>query len=201
MTTLLECSNIMILLYISNIMTPKTYHVSRLFITFILAMTISTSISMKNFLIPAVAVIIASLVLLQLRKGVKEVIADERDMNIAGKSALLAIRVFGWISVFPILALYAFRDRNPSYEPIGITLAFSTCVLMIAYSAIFAYYNKISTKRERVLYFVFIALIAVLISVSTIRVFSGEDDWMCKDGKWVEHGHPSFPAPTEPCRS
>lgn len=200
MTTLLECSNIITLLYISNIMNLKSYKAWRLLVTIFLAMTISVSISMKNFFVPVVAVIIASLILLQLRKKVKEVLADERDMEIGGKAAMLAIRIFGWISIFPIFALYAFRDRNPSYEPIGMTLAFSVCILMLLYSAIFRFYHKMKFSDKRMIYTIFVLIGFFVFAVMSLRVFSGEDDWMCKDGKWVEHGHPSFPAPSEPCR-
>lgn len=181
-------------------MTLATYKKVRIALVMVLSMTVSAGISMRNFFIPVIAVIVSSLILFQVRKSVKEILADERDFAMGGKAALLAIRIYGFITIVPIFALYAFRDRNPSYEPIGMALAFSTCALMILYSAIFTYYNKISTTREKVLYVAFVALIFILLSVSTTRVFSGEDDWICESGKWVAHGHPSFPAPTVECK-
>jgi len=32
-----------------------------------------------------------------------------------------------------------------------------------------------------------------------IRVFSGEDNWICQNGQWVKHGSPSAPKPQTPC--
>jgi len=44
-------------------------------------------------------------------------------------------------------------------------------------------------------------IIAVLLFLLIgARLFSGEDNWICSNGQWIEHGHPSFPAPQEPCK-
>jgi hypothetical protein len=37
------------------------------------------------------------------------------------------------------------------------------------------------------------------IALAVSRIVTGEDSWICKDGKWVEHGHPSSEKPNEPC--
>jgi hypothetical protein len=46
---------------------------------------------------------------------------------------------------------------------------------------------------------VFVSILVAGAIVVNLRFFSGEDDWMCKDGKWVQHGHPSAQMPSEPC--
>ena len=49
---------------------------------------------------------------------------------------------------------------------------------------------------------IMITLVSILVAsaiVVNIRFLSGEDDWTCKDGKWVQHGHPSVPMPEKPC--
>jgi hypothetical protein len=33
-----------------------------------------------------------------------------------------------------------------------------------------------------------------------IRFLSGEDDWICRKGKWIPHGKPTSAAPNKPCR-
>ena len=48
-----------------------------------------------------------------------------------------------------------------------------------------------------------VALIGALIAVGLVvnlRFFSGEDDWICQKGSWVQHGKPSSPKPTGICR-
>ncbi len=32
-----------------------------------------------------------------------------------------------------------------------------------------------------------------------VRFLTGEDSWICVDGKWVKHGNPSAPMPIEEC--
>lgn len=44
-----------------------------------------------------------------------------------------------------------------------------------------------------------IVFIVLIIAIIGIRLFSGEDNWICQDGQWVKHGNPSAPMPTEPC--
>jgi hypothetical protein len=34
-----------------------------------------------------------------------------------------------------------------------------------------------------------------------IRIFSGEDSWLCANGEWVRHGQPLAPQPTTPCET
>jgi len=41
--------------------------------------------------------------------------------------------------------------------------------------------------------FILIAVIAIL------RFSSPEDTWLCDEGIWVQHGHPSAEKPTTPC--
>jgi len=48
-----------------------------------------------------------------------------------------------------------------------------------------------------------IIFVVVLIAIwFTIRFVIGgsEDSWICKNGKWVEHGHPNPPMPTKECK-
>lgn len=32
-----------------------------------------------------------------------------------------------------------------------------------------------------------------------MRFFSGEDNWICENGKWIKHGNPSNPPPSKEC--
>ncbi len=130
-------------------MNLKTYNKIRLGIVFVTAFMFSQSIILHNFFIPIMVLGLSFLVLFYLRKQVVEVISDERDYQIGGKSALLAIQLTSWIAVIIMFVLYALSDKNPFYQPIAMTLAFSVCVLMFVYSIIFKYYSKHSFKDEK----------------------------------------------------
>lgn len=48
----------------------------------------------------------------------------------------------------------------------------------------------------------FLALSAFILIVGCMRAFSGDEDtWICDNGSWVKHGHPSAGIPKEPCNT
>ena len=181
-------------------MSKKQYQLVKLALTILLAIIFSQAIIFKNYLIPISLLVASSLILMYLRRQVKEVIADERDYATGGKAALLAIQIYAWVAVVCMFVVYGLRDLNPAYEPIGLTLAFSTCILMLLYSVIFHYHNKVKLTEKRLLYAIFILVLFIVLAIATLRLFSGEDNWICENGKWIEHGHPSFPAPAVKCK-
>ena len=181
-------------------LTPKRYQMIKLIMVVILSIAFSQAFVLKNFFIPIVLSIIVSSLLIYLRKRVTGILNDERDFAIGGKAAMLSIQIYSWIAVISMFAFYALEDINPFYESIAITLAFSTCILMLLYSLIYRYYHKISFSDKKTI-FVFVVLVLFLIMfIGSLRIFSGEDTWMCENGEWIEHGHPDFPVPTRTCK-
>jgi len=181
-------------------MTLKKYQKIKLAITVVIAIIFSQSIIFKNYLIPIVTLVVSSLILIALRHQVKEVMVDERDYALAGKSATWAIQIYSWIAVVAMFILYSFRDLNPSYEPIALTLAYSTCILMVIYSFVFKFINKIKFTSNKNKFIIIAIILATFLGIFTIRLFSGEDNWVCQNGQWIEHGHPDFSAPSIPCK-
>ncbi len=178
----------------------KSYVAARGAVAMILGMVVAVSIVKDNFVVPIIALAVGALVLLLMRRRVTEVVYDERDWALAGKSAAYAIQIYSISAVVLMLIFYAYRGRNPAYEPIALTLAYSTAGLMFLYASLFKYYNRIKMSRNRIILGALIAFAAAVLALVSVRFLSGEDDWICSGGKWVEHGHPSFPAPAEPCR-
>lgn len=52
-------------------------------------------------------------------------------------------------------------------------------------------------KKMFLYFFITLALFAIVIF--SIRFFSSEDAWICKDGTWTKHGNPSSPQPQGNC--
>lgn len=71
---------------------------------------------------------------------------------------------------------------------------------MLLYALIFRYYNKIKLTDKKLIYTIVVFIIFLAMAILSLRVFSGEDSWMCENGQWVEHGHPSYPAPQVECK-
>ena len=181
-------------------MTLKKYQQIKLAIIIIISIIFSQTILYQNYLILLITLIIFSLGLILLRRQVKEVIADERDYATAGKSASWAIQIYSWIAVVAMFILYAFKDLNPFYEPIATTLAYSTCLLMVIYSFIYKFQNKIKFTSSKNKFLIIVVILSIVFGVFTIRLFSGEDNWVCKNGQWIKHGNPSFNAPKSICK-
>ena len=183
----------------NKFMNQKTYQTWRIIIVFILAMVFSQSIVRGNYIIPVVLMVTSSLVLWYIRGRVKGVLADERDYAMAGKAALLAIQVFGWLAAVATLIFYSQRALNPMYETIGLTLSYSVLFLFLVYGVVFRYYNKFKFDNKKI--YLFIAILVVLLfTLFGVRLLSGEDNWICKDGQWQKHGNPSFAAPNTECK-
>lgn len=51
---------------------------------------------------------------------------------------------------------------------------------------------------------IIIATIAIATGFSDIfwntQFWSGEDSWICEQGKWIKHGKPDSPMPIKPCK-
>ena len=50
-------------------------------------------------------------------------------------------------------------------------------------------------------YFLLIVAGVIILTAVVLRLIGGEDNWLCQNGQWVRHGHPSAPQPTTLCPS
>jgi hypothetical protein len=71
---------------------------------------------------------------------------------------------------------------------------------MLLYSIIFRYLSNLKFSDKKLIYKIAIFILFFIIFIISARLLSGEDNWVCVDGKWQEHGHPSFPAPKTECK-
>lgn len=153
-------------------LTLKQYNTIRLVIVVILAMFMGNMIVLKNYFLPLILIAVTSLLLFSLRKKVKGVLADERDYELGGKSALLTMQIYSWTAVVAMFIFLALSGKNPVYNAIAQTLSFSVCYFMLLYSVIFSYYNKKNFKDKKFVLtaFIFAFFLAVYL-IAGIYVF------------------------------
>jgi uncharacterized membrane protein len=180
-------------------MTSKQFLFVRLLVVVLIAATVSSFIVAGNYIVPIMAAVTGAILLYSMKKKVKGVMEDERDYEVAGKAARYSITIFTAIASLVIIVLFSQREGNPQFELVGAVLAYSICALMILYSLIFKYYQKIIIMKNKTWMIALFALMILLFTVFGLRLFSGEDDWMCQDGQWIKHGQPSVPMPTKKC--
>jgi uncharacterized membrane protein len=126
-------------------MTFKQYKIYRIIVVVILGMSISLSITLENYYLPIVLVIIGMTTMYYLRKQLKtiEVMADERDYKLAGDAARYTITTYGLIGVFGIFILMALSGGKEDFIYIlSQYLAFSICFLFILNVVIFRYLSQ-----------------------------------------------------------
>jgi uncharacterized membrane protein len=110
-----------------------------------LGISISLSITLENYYLPIVLVIIGMTAMYYLRKQLKmiEVMADERDYKLAGNAARHTITIYGLIGVFGIFILMALSGGKEDFIYIlSQYLAFSICFLFILNVVIFRYLTQ-----------------------------------------------------------
>jgi uncharacterized membrane protein len=180
-------------------MSLKQFRIIKAITAGIIAMLVSWSIVIHNFIIPFIAVPVVWAILFYCRGRVNEVIADERDYEIGGHAARWAIQIFSWIGIVIMLSLYAYQEVNPAFPVVAMTLAYSMCGLMLLYSILFQYYGRFSFAKNKLLYIILGIGLIFAFTIAGLRLFGGEDTWICQDGQWVMHGHPSIPMPTIKC--
>lgn len=125
-------------------MTKKQYMICRLAIIVLLSFLISLSISLNNYYLPLVFAATAAAGLHYCRKQLKtgEIIADERDYQVAGKAARYAISIYSLLGVVGVFVLMAISHKNGMLYILSQYLAFSICFLMLLNAFLFKYLNK-----------------------------------------------------------
>jgi uncharacterized membrane protein len=97
---------------------------------------------MGNWQLPVVCLIGSFIILLALRRRVKEVVADERDYKIAGKASYLAFMIYSFAAVISGMILFASKEENPSFELAGNVLLYSALFLIMLYVVLFKIYAR-----------------------------------------------------------
>lgn len=124
-------------------MSYKRYKLFIAIIAIILVGLVGWAIVRGNALIPAPAIIAASVIFYLLSRHVKEVTVDERVYSIAEKASLIAFRTFGIATAVIGATLVAIGwDSSSDLYLIGLTLAYSACVLILTYYIAYIYYNR-----------------------------------------------------------
>jgi uncharacterized membrane protein len=130
-------------------MSYKTFTIIKFLVVIIMAGLVGWAVANGNYWIPIPAVIAALVIVLLFRKGVKEVVVDERVYSIAEKASLVAFRVFGIAAavIGVTLVTIGWQIASDLYK-IGLTLAFAVCgLVLIYYIAYTCYKRKYSGKK------------------------------------------------------
>ena len=54
-------------------------------------------------------------------------------------------------------------------------------------------------KNQNLMIAIIVMVLILVIGVFLMLLRGDEDTWLCQNGQWVKHGHPSAPQPSELC--
>lgn len=124
-------------------MTLKRYRLATVIMLVIVAASVGWAVTSGNAWIPAPVIIAAIVIGILCRKSVKELAVDERVTNISEKALAFASGIFLIVAAPIGLTFIALgQEAVPELEPIGLTLAFSVCGLVLIYYIAYLYYNR-----------------------------------------------------------
>lgn len=124
-------------------MSYKTFRMWQAFMGMIIGGVVGASVGMGNWIVPILTILTCMLIMLILRRRVKEVYADERTYTIAYKAARLTLSVAAiGMALVGAVFLAASRGNSPSLAQAGYALEYATCGLLLINYFAYIYYNK-----------------------------------------------------------
>jgi len=125
-------------------MTKKQYAICRLAIIVLLSFSISVSVTIENYYLPIIFLLSATAGMYYCRKQLQttDVLADERDYQIAGMAARYTLFVYGWLGAVGTFVLMALSHKQGLAYALSQYLAFSVCFLLLVNAFLFKYLNR-----------------------------------------------------------
>ncbi|VVB54036.1 Uncharacterised protein [uncultured archaeon] len=118
-------------------MKEKQFKITRIIIAAILSAIVGTSIIHGNTTLPIIAVITAVAIMHILKRQVTDVLVDERIEKVAGKAAQKTLTIWATAMAAISVLLIAYKDVLPQYTQTAYALSYSTCGLLLLYSALY----------------------------------------------------------------
>lgn len=124
-------------------MTKKAFSICRIVAVAIVTVIVSAGINLGNWYLPVAAIVASWVFLYLIRHSIREVVADERDYLIAGKSSSSALKAYLIVSVIAGIILYTMgKNDNEVLFNIATTLLYSACFLMVFQAVSFKIYER-----------------------------------------------------------
>ena len=119
-------------------MDQKQFAIYAALVCAIMGAVVGYGVSKGNALLPVIAFSIGIVLIALGKRGVKEVMEDERTQRISEKASRKIYQVFVMGAALAGTTLIALNK----HIEVGYTLAFSACVLLVLYLVLYSYYNR-----------------------------------------------------------
>ena len=127
----------------------KTYRMIQVFNGMVLGFLFGGFATSEYWIIPLAALPISLILMLFLRRLIKEVVADERTQVIAGKAARLTLTTGTMILAVIGIIMYIFgRDTSQGLQWSGLSLCYAALGLMVFHAMAGIYYKGKYSGQE-----------------------------------------------------
>jgi uncharacterized membrane protein len=127
-------------------MTKNQFQTFRIIVVIALSITIGVSVSLKIAFIPPVAIVVSAALIQIFYRRVKEVTADERDWQLAGRAAIATYRITALFLVIIGSSLVAYSTSEPSVYRAGYLLLYLVSFMMVVNIISYLVYQKRGDK-------------------------------------------------------
>jgi len=124
-------------------MSSKTLRTWTAVIAVVLALVMGWSVTVNNFIVPLIAVVVGMGLVFVLRKRTKEITKDERSTLLYQKAAVATIGLCIPVMALVGIVLFAFREGlSVELAAAGYVLAYVACGMLLVQSALYSYYAR-----------------------------------------------------------
>jgi uncharacterized membrane protein len=120
----------------------KTYTFYRLLIVIALSMTVGAFISVGNYVVPLVALVVSMFAMWRLKKVADLRLSDERVEKIGGLAARWTFSALLLLMVFIGIPLITLGKSDPVLSFAGNLLSLLAMAGLLIYSVLFHYFNR-----------------------------------------------------------
>ncbi len=126
-------------------MTAKQYKIARIITIILVAFTVSTSLSLGNFVVPILIIIAGMALMYSWRKKMEKqgnVLADERDYQIAGNAARYTLTIYGALGAIATMVLMVLGKQDHDLLLLGYFFAYTVTGLLLFNALLFKLLNR-----------------------------------------------------------
>ena len=119
-------------------MNRKQFAIYAALICAIMGVAVGYGVSKRNALLPAIAFVVGTALVVFGKRSVKEVMEDERTRRVSEKASRVICRLFVMGAALIGTTLVALNK----HIEVGYTLTFLACALLVLYLVLYSFYNK-----------------------------------------------------------
>ena len=124
-------------------MTRRTFRILTATIALVLAIVLGWSVIAGNFVIPIIAVPLAVVLSLFLRRATKDVTRDERTALLYEKAAGITIRIcVPLIAVTGIILFILRKSISAELASAGYVLGYVACFILLVHLSFYSHYSR-----------------------------------------------------------